>query len=153
MVKKSGLHQFAIILTALFFVAMLLSGCSKSVPGCDDGKTVKAVINTVSQDFKKDLAAITGMGGPGMELSDDEWRTLRAGMVIDLENIREHSLDEAAGKRNCAANVMIVQAGKKELIPVTYVTEMNKDTGDLKITLSGLAEYKKAQSPSVTVPE
>ena len=93
------------------------------------------------------------MGGPGMGLSDDEWRTLRAGMVIDLENIREHSLDEAAGKRNCAANVMIMQSGKKELIPVTYVTEMNKDTGDLKIILSGLDEYKKAQQPSVDIPE
>ena len=53
MMRKSRLHQFAIILTLFFLVALLLPGCSKSVPGCDDEKTVKAVINTVSQDFKK----------------------------------------------------------------------------------------------------
>jgi hypothetical protein len=128
-------------------------GCSKSAPKCDDGKTVKAVVDTVSQDFKKDLAGIAGLGGPGMELSDDEWKTIRAGMVIDLENIREHSFDEAAAKRNCAANLMIVQGGSKELIPVTYVAERNKDTGDVKITLSGMEEFRKSKSEPVPLPE
>jgi hypothetical protein len=107
----------------------------------------------VSQDFKKDLAAITGLGGPGMELTDDEWRTIRAGMVIDLENIREHSFDEAAGQRKCAANLMIVRGGSKELIPITYISELNKDTGDLKITLSGMEEFKKAKTAPVPLPE
>lgn len=128
-------------------------GCSKSAPKCDDGNTVKLVIDTVSQDIRKDLAAIAGMGGPGMELSDDEWKTIRAGIIIDLENIREHSLDEAAEKRNCAANVMIVEGGKKELIPVTYTAERNKDTGDVKVTLSGLEEIKKTKSEPMHVPE
>jgi hypothetical protein len=130
---------FAVLLVAVY-------GCSKSTPACDNGKTIKTVINLVSQDFKKDLAAIAGLGGPGMELTDDEWRTIRAGMIIDLENIREHSYDEAAGNRKCAANLMIVSSGKKELIPITYVSEINKNTGELKITLSGLDEYKKAKT-------
>jgi hypothetical protein len=139
-------HAVLLLMAGVFIMLLAgASGCSKSVSKCDDDKAIKAVINTVSQDMKKDLAAVAGLGGPGMELSDDEWRTIRAGMVIDLENIREHSFDEAANKRTCAANLMIVQGGKKELIPVTYVSEMNKDTGELKVALSGLQEYKKSQ--------
>jgi hypothetical protein len=140
-------HRIGIVLTGIFAVLLLtVYGCSKSTPACDNGKTVKGVINIVSQDFKTDLASIAGLGGPGMELTDDEWRTIRAGMVIDLENIREHSYDEAEGKRKCAANLMIVSSGKKELIPITYVSEINKDTGELNITLSGLEEYKKVKT-------
>ena len=151
-VISSKKFHYTVVITGLFATLLVMAGgCSKSVPGCDDGKTVKAVINTVSQDFKKDLAAVAGLGGPGMELSDDEWRTIRAGMVIDLENIREQSFDEAAGKRVCAATLMVVQGGRKELIPITYVPETSKETGDLKITLSGLDEFKKAEP--VPAPE
>jgi hypothetical protein len=134
-----GIGIFAILMFTAY-------GCSKSAPSCDSGKTVKSVINLVGQDFKKNLASIAGLGGPGMELSDDEWRTIRAGMIIDLENIREQSFDEAEGKRKCAANLMILNGGKKELIPVTYVSEINKDTGELNITLSGLDEYRKTKT-------
>jgi len=144
---SNNFHCIGIVLTGIFAVLLLaVYGCSKSTPACDNGKTVKGVINIVSQDCKKDLAAITGMGGPGTELTDDEWRTIRAGMIIDLENIREHSYDETEGRRKCAANLMIVSSGSKELIPVTYVSEINKDTGELKITLSGLEEYQKAKT-------
>lgn len=146
-------NRTGIVLTGVF-AAMLFAvyGCSKSAPSCDSGKNIKAVINTVSQDFKKDLSAIVGLGGPGMELTDDEWKTIRAGMVIDLESIREHGYDEAEGKRKCAANLMIVSSGQKELVPITYISEMNKDTGELKVTLSGLEEYKKSKTPPV-LPE
>jgi hypothetical protein len=148
------MHSKAVVITGLFaMLSILLGGCSKSIPGCDDGKTVKAVINTVSQDFKKNLSGIAGMGGPGMELSEDEWKTIRSGMVIDLEAIREQSFDEAAGKRICAANLMVVQGGKKELIPITYVPEINRKTGELKIALSGLDEFRKAKAQPAPLPE
>jgi len=144
---SKNFYRIGMVFTGVFAVLLLaVYGCSKSTPACDNGKTVKGVINMVSQDFKKDLATIAGMGGPGTELTDDEWRTIRAGMIIDLENIREHSYDETEGKRKCAANLMIVNSGSKELIPVTYESEINKDTGELKITLSGLEEYKKSKT-------
>jgi len=147
-------HSKAVVITSLFAMLLILvGGCSKSIPGCDDGKTVKAVINTVSQDFRKDLAGIAGLGGPGMELSEDEWKTIRSGMVIDLQDIREQSFDEAAAKRICAANLMIMQGGKKELIPITYVPEINRETGELKIALSGLDEFRKARAQPAPLPE
>jgi hypothetical protein len=148
------LHSGVLVITGLFTVLLiLLGGCSKSIPGCDDGKTVKAVINAVSQDFRKHLSGIAGMGGPGMELSEDEWKTIRSGMIIDLENITEQSFDEAAGKRMCAADLMVVQGGKKDLIPITYVPEVNKETGELKISLSGLDESRKAKAEPAPLPE
>lgn len=148
------IHFRALVITGLLAMLLILvGGCSKSIPGCDDGKTVKAVINTVSQDFRKKLSGIAGMGGPGMELSEDEWKTIRSGMVIDLENIREQSFDEAAGKRTCTANLMVVQGGKKDLIPITYVPEVNKETGELNIALSGLDEFRKAKAQPAPLPE
>jgi hypothetical protein len=147
-------HTSAFVVTGLLAMLLILAGgCSKSIPGCDDGKTVKAVINMVSQDFRKNLSGIAGMGGPGMELSEDEWKTIRAGMIIDLENIREQSFDEAAGKRTCAANLMVVQGGKKDLIPITYVPEVNKETGELNIALSGLDEFRKEKAQPAPLPE
>jgi hypothetical protein len=148
------IHFRALVITGLLAILLILAvGCSKSIAGCDDGKTVKAAINTVSQDFRKNLSGIAGMGGPGMELSEDEWKTIRSGMVIDLENIREQSFDEAAGKRTCTANLMVVQGGKKDLIPITYVPEVNKETGELNIALSGLDESRKAKARPAPLPE
>jgi hypothetical protein len=148
------IHVRVLVITGLLAILLILVvGCSKSIPGCDDGKTVKTVINTVSQDFRKNLSGIAGMGGPGMELSEDEWKTIRSGMVIDLENIREQSFDETAGKRTCTANLMVVQGGKKDLIPITYVPEVNKETGELNIALSGLDEFRKAKAQPAPLPE
>lgn len=147
-------YGMGMVLTGVFAILLFsVQGCSKTTPACDSGKTVKAVVNIVGQDFKNDLAAIVGLGGPGMELTDEEWKSIRAGMVIDLENIREHSFEEAEGKRKCAANLMIVSGGSKELIPVTYISEINKDTGELKVTLSGLEEYKKSKTAPSMLPE
>ena len=151
----SGAFPSGITVAAGVFlmILILVGGCSKSVPGCDDGKTVKAVINTVSDNFRKNLSGIAGMGGPGMELSEDEWRTIRSGMIIDLQDIREQSFDEEAGKRICAANLMVVEGGKKELIPVTYTPELNKGTGQLNISLSGLDKLREAESEPTPLPE
>jgi hypothetical protein len=121
---------------------LLMSGCSKSVPKCDDGKTIKAVINAVSQDFRKQLSGIAGIQS-GMELSDDEWKLLRSGMIIDLENTREQNFDKDAGQRTCAANLMIVQGGKKELTPITYVAMTQEGSDELRVTISGLDNYGK----------
>jgi hypothetical protein len=143
----------AVIAGLMAMLLIMAGGCSKSTPGCDDGKTVKAVINTVSQNFRKNLSGIAGMGGPGMELSEDEWKTIRSGMLIDLENIREQSFDQAAGKRTCSANLMVVQGGKKDLIPITYVPEVNKETGELNIMLSGLDEFRKTKEQPAPLPE
>jgi len=151
---KLSKNFYGMVLTVVFAILLfVVQGCSKSTPACDNGKTIKAVVNIVSQDFKNDLSEIVGLGRPGMELTDEEWKTMRAGMVIDLENIREHSFDEAEGKRKCAANLMIVSGGSKELIPVSYVSEINKDTGELKVALSGLEEYKKSKTAPVMLPE
>ena len=78
-----------------------------------------------------------------MELSDDEWKLLRSGMIIDLENIREQNFDKDTGKRTCAANLMIVEGGKKELTPIIYIPMTQEGSGELQVTISGLDTYGK----------
>jgi hypothetical protein len=129
----------------LSMLSVLVSGCSKSVPSCDDGKSIKAVVFSVSQDMKKQLSGIAGVQ-PGMELSDDEWRLIRSGMIIDLENIREQNFDKDTGKRMCAANLMIQSGGKKDLIPITYAEELDPGTGEVKVVVSGFEEYNKSKA-------
>jgi len=141
--SRLGKRRTGISIPAGVFILILLlmSGCSKSLPKCDDGKTIKAVIYAVGQDFRKQLSGIAGIQS-GTELSDDEWKLLRSGMIIDLENIREQNFDKNAGKRTCAANLMIVQSGKKELTPITYIA-MTQEGSDVQVTISGLDNYGK----------
>ena len=137
--QRSGISIPAGVCILIF---LLMSGCSKSVPKCDDGKTIDAVINAVSQDFRKQLSGLAGVQA-GMELSDDEWKLLRSGMIIDLENIREQNFDENTGKRTCAANLMIVQGGKKELTPITYIPVRQEGSNELQVTISGLDNHER----------
>jgi hypothetical protein len=120
------------LLPALLF--LVISGCSKSTPNCDDSKTVDAVIDAVGQNMKKKLAGIAGVQ-PGMELSDDEWKLMRAGMIISLENIKGMKTEE--GKSECSADLIIVSGGSKETTPITYNASIQKDSGSLQITLFG----------------
>jgi hypothetical protein len=151
--KKRMVVRSAVLASVLTMLLPLSWGCTKSAPKCDSGKATTAVIDAVGRDMKKDLAAIAGMGGPGMELSDDEWRTIRAGMVIDLENIKEQGLDENSGKRTCGADLIVVRSGKKKTTPITYVLELNKESGALSTTVSGLAESKEKERAPVRLPE
>lgn len=129
----------------LFFCVVLLTGliasCSKSAPKCDSSKAVDAVIYAVGQDLRKDLSGLAGISGS--QLSDDEWRMFRAGMVITVDTMREQGVDESAGKRTCAGNVSIQEHGKTDIIPVTYSTELDA-AGSVKVNVSGLEARKKA---------
>lgn len=136
--------------TLFLILLTLLPACTKSVPDCDDGKAVKAVINTVSEDLKEDLSSIAA--APGMALTEEEWKLIRAGMIIDLEDIREQSFDKDAGVRKCAATLMIQSSGSKERIPLTYIPKLNKETGDLVVAIFGLAEYKQSLEPPEMIP-
>ncbi len=134
MKKKIGER---VCLSFMIFICLFLviSGCSKSTPECDDSKTIDAVIHAVGQNMKGKLAGIAGVQ-PGMELSDDEWRLIRSGMVISLDNIKGFKTEE--GKSECTADLIIVSSGSREVNPITYHASINKDSGSLQISISGL---------------
>ena len=137
-------------LAAAALLVTLMAGCSKSTPACDSGKVMDGVIYAVGQDIRKNLSGIAAMGGPGMELSDDEWRTIRSGMIITVENIKEQGFDEASGQRTCAGNVIIMRSGKKETMPVTYFAEIDKTSGELKTTISASKGKENEENPPQT---
>ena len=137
-------------LAAAALLVPLMAGCSKSTPACDSGKVMDGVIYAVGQDIRKNLSGIAAMGGPGMELSDDEWRTIRSGMIITVENIKEQGFDEASGQRTCAGNVTITRSGKKETMPVAYFAEIDKTSGELKTTISASKGKENEGNPLQT---
>lgn len=128
---------------------LLQSSCSKSAPKCDSSSAVDAVIYFVGQDLKKDLSGLAGFSGA--ELSEEEWRMLRAGMVITVNNMREQGVDQGSGKRTCAGNVSIQNSGNTDIIPVTYVTELDA-SGEVKVSVSGL-EARKGAPARPLIPE
>jgi hypothetical protein len=133
------------VCAGLIFVAVFfLFACSKSAPKCDSGKAVDAVIHEVSQDLKKDLALIAGAGSS--ELSEDEWRTLRAGIMITVDNIREQNYTKDSDKRTCAGNLIIQDSSGKESIPVVYIPETDKVSGEARVTLTGYQEHKNKKT-------
>lgn len=144
--------EFGVVafLAAAALLVPLIAGCSKSTPACDSGKVMDGVIYAVGQDIRKNLSGIAAMGGPGMELSDDEWRTIRSGMIITVENIKEQGFDEPSGQRTCAGNVIIMRSGKKETMPVTYFAEIDKTSGELKTTISAPKGKENEGNPPQT---
>ncbi|MBI5847873.1 MAG: hypothetical protein HZB31_07990 [Nitrospirae bacterium] len=139
--KNVSMSHTLVILFCIALMMLLLSSCSQSVPKCEGSKAVDAVIYAVGQDIRKDLSGVAGISGP--ELSDEEWRMFRAGMVITVDNMREQGFDQGSGKRTCAGNVSIQNSGKTDIIPVTYVIELDS-SGNVKTSVSGIEARKKA---------
>lgn len=95
---------------------------------------------------------MAGGGKTGGGLTDAEWNAIRSEIIITIENIREQGYDKGAGKRNCTANV-VVNRDRKKSIPITYIEELNKDTGEATTKVSGLAKAKEAESKVFQAPE
>ena len=123
---------------------LFLFACSKAAPKCDSGGAVDAVIHEVSQDMKKDFNYLASAGTG--ELTEDEWRTMRAGIMITVVDIREQNFDKDTDRRTCAGNLVIQEAAGKESIPITYIPETDKASGGVKVTLSGYQEHKNKKT-------
>ena len=146
---KYKIQEFVrvVFLVATAILASFPLGCSKSTPACDSGKVIDGVIFAVGQDIRKNLAGIASVGGPGMELSDDEWRSIRAGMVIGVDNIKEQGFDANSGKRTCSGSVTITDHGKAKTTQMTYFAELDKTSGEVKTLLSQPKPAKEDDLP------
>jgi hypothetical protein len=118
----------------LFSLIAFLSGCSKSTPACDDKNTVEAVMNEATDILMEDINSVASIGGG--ELSEGEKRMFKAGMQVDVENIRQKGIDEKTGTYNCAADLVVRRASGVESMPVTYTSSLIK--GNVQVKLSGL---------------
>jgi len=94
------------------------------------------VIDQHIEDLKSQLSSVASAGGqPGMELSEDEWRTMRAGMNFELRNIKQFSFDEAAGILECEADLIVFSSGQENNIPIEYTAEIVESTGKVLVTI------------------
>ena len=116
--------------------AVFLEGCSKSPPACDGSKVKKAVIEKHIAELKSQLSAIANAGGqPGMDLSEDEWRMMRAGMNFELQNIKQFSFDEASGTLDCEADLVTFSSGSQTSEPIEYTAEVVQGTDQVLVTI------------------
>lgn len=120
----------------------LMPACSRSTPACDSGKAVDSVVHLAGQRIRTELSFLTSMGGS--PLSDDEWRSLRLGMAINVGNITEKGFNENTGNRICAGTLTVTNRGRKERTPIEYSIELDKASGKLKTTMSGFPKKPEA---------
>jgi len=124
-----------VFLCIVMMFSVVLAGCSKGPPTCDSKKVKEAVIEQHLENLKSDLNAVASIGGAGSELSDDEWRMMRAGMNFELRNIKQFSFDEAAGVLECEADLIVFSSGMKNNIPIEYTAEIVASTGQIHATI------------------
>jgi hypothetical protein len=125
--------SLTILLVVILFVAFL-SSCSKTVPLCDGKKTLKAVRAQAMGILLDDISSVASMGDG--ELSEDERKMFKASMSVNVENIRQKSVDENKNEYSCAADLTVRSAGGVESMPVTYISTVRN--GDVQVTISGL---------------
>lgn len=139
--SRGGIAEVTMVVT-ISLIMGLLPACSKSTPSCDSGKAVDSVVNLAGQQIRKELSFVASMGGS--PLSNDEWRSLRLDMAIDVDNITQKGFDENTGVRTCAGTLSISHGGRKERTPIEYSIELNKASGELKTTMSGFPKKRQA---------
>lgn len=125
------------ILTGIFLICTgFLAGCTKSLPMCDSKKVKKVVIEQHIEELKSQVAGVAEAGGqPGMELTEDEWRLMRAGMNFELRNIKQFSFDEASGILDCQADLVTFSSGMESSMPIEYTAEVVKGTDQVLVTI------------------
>jgi len=133
---KKSCKIIPILLGILMIFSVVLAGCSKGPPTCDSKNVQKAVIDQKIKNLKSEVSAVAGAGGqPGMELSEEEWRLMRAGMNFELRNIKQFSFDEAAGILECEADLIVFSSGLENTIPIEYTAEIVASTGQVHATI------------------
>jgi hypothetical protein len=81
-----------------------------------------------------DISSVASMGDG--EWSEDERKMFKASMSVNVENIRQKSVDENKNEYSCAADLTVRSAGGVESMPVTYISTVRN--GDVQVTISGL---------------
>ena len=132
---KKAYKMIPVFLCIVMMVTVVLAGCSKGPPTCDSKNVKKAVIEQYAEDLRSQVDSIASIGGAGSELSDDEWRMMRAGMNFELRNIKQFTFDEAANTLECEADLIKFQAGKQDNIPIEYTAEIVASTGQVHVTI------------------
>jgi hypothetical protein len=116
--------------------AGFLAGCSKSPTTCDAKKVKKAVIAEYIDILKGRVSSVAGASGqPGMELSEDEWRMMRAGMNFELKNIKQFRFDKAKGQLECEADLIMYSSGTQKDIPIEYTADVTEGTDQVLVTI------------------
>ncbi len=149
-VQLSGLIMTLMMLVLVSSAGIGLSACSKAAPKCDSSTAVDAVIHSVSQEMKKEMNIVAGAGSG--DLSEDEWRMMRAGMLITVDSIREQGYDESTDTRTCGGNLIIQNSGSRDTIPITYIPIKDKTTGEVRVQLSGYREFKERSRNAPLLP-
>lgn len=100
----------------------MVSGCSQSVPECNDKVTLDLVKEVAGKEMTKML---------GPEAADS--------FVYEIGGIRTTNTNEKTGSHECAAEMKIsVDKNVLNSGPITYTVELTDDKEEIYVTVFGL---------------
>jgi hypothetical protein len=105
------------------FVALAITGCTKSVPKCNDEQSVDLVKLIADREMGNQL------GQEAAEL-----------FSYSVDSIRTQSTDSKTGAHECAAELDITASntGVTNTIPITYTVELTDDGKEIYVNVYGL---------------
>jgi len=135
MAKVYRMRGIAVVAAGIAFrliFIVFLASCSRATGACNEDKTIDAATEAVYASLKDQLAFIAGVT-PGSEMSEDEWKAIRLGTQVKVDNIRQTG--RQGGRFECAANVVVTTSGGKEEMHITYTSGLTA-SGDVRVIIT-----------------
>jgi ribosomal protein RSM22 (predicted rRNA methylase) len=112
---------------SVFVLGVILLGCSKSAPDCNDINTKNMVIEISKGEILKQLRDV---------ISNAE--EVVSELTLSVEAVRTSNFNKDTGKYECAADLLVHWPKKDTRTPIIYTSELVDDGESFYVSVYGL---------------
>lgn len=109
-------------------VALLLMGCAKKAPDCNDKRTKEMVIQIAKNELIEQM---------GRAFGPDAAEATKK-LALEVINVRTTNFNQEIGKYECTADLKMTGEGKNESLPITYTSELVDNGKNFYVRIYGL---------------
>ncbi len=113
-----------ILILSLLTTIIIISGCNKMAPGCDNSEVIKTVIDLSSSELQRQLNVL------GKQVDTKK-------LKLDIDTIRTAETNKDTGSHSCKANLNIKYENNQQQYPITYTVE-KAEKGQFYVEVYGL---------------
>lgn len=108
--------------------AILLAGCAKKAPDCNEKRTKDLVIEISKEEINKQLKM----------LYDPKTVEIMNQAVLEVVNVRTTNFNKETGTYECAADLKITGTKGTNNLPITYISELADGGKNFYVSVKGL---------------
>ncbi|KAF0206106.1 MAG: hypothetical protein FD173_420 [Gallionellaceae bacterium] len=132
-----------IILVSL--IAISVSACSSSTPGCDDGKTKKLVLEITDTTLKSSFQNFGEMVQKMATSMGLQFDNNYEHLTLSLDDIRTKDINEKTGKIICTANLISTSGNESESVEIAYSSELANNGEKHYVQVGGFSNDKQGK--------